>query len=69
MPRTVAYPTLKEVEDCTSVERCLEWHRFLPSPQNEEQVAVINAEVAKLAELRKADPAAFTRASKNLGWE
>jgi hypothetical protein len=40
--RTVSYPTLKEVEDCTDSTTLLLWYRFLPSPVNEEQRKIID---------------------------
>lgn len=65
---TVAWPTEEEVGACENVETCLRWNRFLPSPTNDEQVAVINAVVQRLGVLRSRDNDAFVRASKSLGW-
>jgi hypothetical protein len=66
---TLPYPTLKEVEDCTSVEQCLRWNRFLPSPRTETQLTTINAVVTKLTALKRHDNTAYTRASRNIGWD
>ncbi|HXU04354.1 MAG TPA: hypothetical protein VN903_25510 [Polyangia bacterium] len=62
------WPTVAEVEACENVETCLRWNRFLPSPANDGQVAVINAVVKRLRELRARDDGAYVAASKNLGW-
>ncbi len=64
-----AWPTLEEVEGCDDVETVLRWNRFLPSPIDGEQATVIGVVVTRLRNLRKADPSAFTRASKKLGWD
>lgn len=69
MARTVAWPTVEEVESCESVERCLEWNRFLPRPTEDAHVAVIDAVVKRLRELREQDNDAYVRASKHLGWD
>ena len=66
---TYSWPTVEEVEACESVEQCLGWNRFLPSPDNDERVAVIAAVVKRLGELRARDNDAYVRASKNLGWD
>lgn len=65
----VDWPTLEEVGACEDVETCLRWNRFLPRPQDDEQVGVINAVVRRLGILRSRDNAAYVRASKNLGWD
>ena len=69
MPTLTTWPSVEEVERCESVEACLRWNRFLPSPTDEGKVEVINAVVARLAELRKADPGGYVEASKALGWD
>ena len=69
MTRIAPWPTLAEVEESTSVERVLEWNRFLPSPRNDAQVKIIDAVIAKLSALRAEDNDAYVRASKNLGWD
>ncbi len=67
---TVAtWPTEEEVSSCEDVETCLRWNRFLPGPQNDEQVSIINAVVRRLGILRSRDNGAYVRASKNLGWD
>ncbi len=65
---SVPYPTLEEVTGCEDVEACLRWNRFLPSPTNDDQVAIIDAVVRRLGILRARDNDAYVRASKNLGW-
>ena len=50
------------------VEQCLRVVRFGPSPTTEEQLAFSNACFERLGELKAEDPAAFTTASKRLGW-
>lgn len=69
MTRTVAWPTLKAVEECDSVYTCLEWNRFLPSPDTDDKVKVIDAVVRRLAILRSRDPNGYVQASKTLGWD
>jgi hypothetical protein len=63
-----AWPTIAEVEACENVETCLRWNRFLPGPANDDQVAVIDAVIARLSVLRGRDNGAYVAASKNLGW-
>lgn len=65
----VPWPTVAQVEACEDVEQCLRWNRSLPSPIAEHQIAVINAVVKRLPELRARDNDAFVLASKNLGWD
>lgn len=66
---SASYPTRAEVEAADDVEVLLRWNRFLGPPSNAEQVDVIKAVVARLAILRQQDSAAFTAASKRLGWD
>lgn len=63
------WPTIEQVEACESVEQCLSWNRFLPSPTDEGKIAVINAVVKRLKVLRARDNGAYVQASKNLGWD
>jgi hypothetical protein len=65
---SVLYPTVEQVEASEGVEQVLAWNRFLPSPRDDQQVAVIDAVVKRLGELRACDNDAYVRASKNLGW-
>lgn len=65
----VSWPTLAEVRKCESVEACLRWNRFLPSPTDESKVEIINAVIKRLAVLRKGDLAGYVEASKRLGWD
>lgn len=51
------------------VESCLRWNRFLPPPDTESKVTIINAVVARLKVLRARDNDAYVRASKSLGWD
>lgn len=69
MTRTVPWPTVEQVEACESVERCLEWNRFLPRPTVDAHIPVLNAVVNRLSELRSWDTGAYIQASKNLGWD
>jgi hypothetical protein len=50
------------------VEQCLQVVRFSPSPRTDEQLAYINACFDRMGKLKADDPAAFTAASKRLGW-
>ncbi len=61
-----SWPTIEQVEACENVETCLRWHRFLPGPMDDDQVAVIDAVVKRLGVLRARDNAAYVQASKNL---
>lgn len=65
----VPWPPVGVVERCQSIEICLRWNRFLPSPTDDGKVAVINAVVNRLGVLRARDNGAYVRASKNLGWD
>lgn len=64
--RDDGWPTMAEVEQA-DVRQLLGWNRFLPSPTDEERPAATRA-FERLGELQEADPAAFTAASKDLGW-
>lgn len=68
MPMIATWPSVEEVKKCEDVETCLRWHRFLPPPFDEVKIEVIDAVVERFSELRKADPAGYTEASKRLGW-
>ena len=50
--RKVAYPTLQAVGKCDDPYTVLSWHRFLPSPQNEYELEIINSIVKKLSKIR-----------------
>lgn len=65
---TMTYPTVEQVND-SGINAVLRWNRFLPSPRNDGEVAVINAVVKRLAKLKAEDPAAAVTASKEVGWE
>lgn len=65
----VAWPTVEEVSACEDVQTCLRWNRFLPPPESDEQVSIINAVVRRLGILRSRDNDAYVRASKNLSWD
>lgn len=65
----VSWPTLTEVKSCVNVEDALRWNRFLPSPENDAQVEIIDAIIRRLGALRSRDDDAYVRASKNLGWD
>lgn len=69
MTIVATWPTLEEVLKCENVETCLRWNRFLPPPDTDEKVGVINAVVRRLGTLRSRDNDAYVRASKNLGWD
>jgi hypothetical protein len=51
-----------------SVEECLRVTRF-GKPMTEQQLAFSNACFERLGKLKAEDPAAFTAASKRLGWD
>lgn len=65
---SAGFPTVEQVQAATDVERVLRWNRFLPRPREDSDVAVLSAVVDRLAELREQDPAAYTEASKSIGW-
>lgn len=60
------YPTLAQVA-AADQRQLLAWSRFLPSPTDENR-QVLDAILLRSRELRTADPAAFTAASKAVGW-
>lgn len=62
---SMTYPTLEQVST-SGVTAVLRWNRGLPSPRSDDEVAVLDAVVKRLAELRADDPGAFTTASKQL---
>ncbi|CAG2532949.1 hypothetical protein MAR621_03143 [Maribacter dokdonensis] len=57
------YPTLKEVEGADLYQLC-KWHRFLRSPENEEEVKINNRLFARWTELGGFTP----QISKAIGW-
>ena len=61
-------PTVKEIE-AAGLEALLRWNRFLPSPQNDGEVAALNLIVERLGEKRVANPTGWVTASKAIGWE
>lgn len=61
------YPTMEQV-DAAGLDTLVGWSRNLPSP-NDANRPTLERILARQAELRAADPAAFTRASKNVGWD
>jgi hypothetical protein len=63
------WPTVEQVRASHSPEQVLRWNRFLPSPRTVGEVAVLDAVVERLGELRAEDPAAMVRASKAIGWD
>ena len=60
----IDYPTVSEVAAASHLEVC-RWWRFLRSPENDDQVAVMNA----IAERFKAGGGMTPAISKRLGWE
>lgn len=58
----------KEAIDNLTVEQLLRQHRFAPAGDPRYQGEEGDYRVARLAKLRSADPAAYTAASKNIGW-
>lgn len=61
-----SYPTINEVESA-SPDQILTWHRFLPTPSNDEQIEIINLIFKKYTELsQKGDINSST--SKRVGW-
>ena len=67
MPATAPYPTLAQVESA-SLTDLVRWQRFLPSPIDENQRAAIERVGRRIAAQRANDPAAFTAASKTVGY-
>lgn len=65
---SAGFPTLAQVE-AAGVEQVLRWNRFMPLPQSDDDIVVIVAVVDRLGKLREQNPAAFTAASKNIGWD
>lgn len=61
----VAYPALAAVATASNYD-IMRWNRFLPSPENDEQVEIIKAVVDRLCAM---DPAEKTRVSKAVGWD
>lgn len=54
-PRTVVYPPVKRVRHAVrqrDLVRLLTWHRFLPSPTDEEQAEIIEMIVQFLREVQ-----------------
>ena len=64
----MTYPTLEQVEKA-GVEELLRWNRYLPSPMDDHQVAVLERAIVLLDVRRTEDPAAYTAASKRIGWD
>lgn len=62
--RAISYPTMEEVENGSNYD-IVRWNRFLASPENDNQVAIISAICDKLCRM---DPAEKTKASKSVGW-
>jgi hypothetical protein len=62
------FPTIEQVQ-LAGVEQVLRWNRTLPSPRDDGDVAVINANCERLAALRAQDPGAYVAASKSIGWD
>lgn len=61
------YPTTGTVE-AADVEELLRWTRFLPSPRDDDQVALLHLISKRLGEERTKDNAAYVAASKRIGW-
>jgi hypothetical protein len=61
------FPTLEQVE-AADVEQVLRWNRKLPNCESDAELEVVNRNFQRLGELQKADPEAFTAASKAVGW-
>jgi hypothetical protein len=58
----------KEAIDKMTVQEMLRLHRFAPAGDLRFQGEEGDYRMARLAELRSEDPAAYTAASKNIGW-
>ena len=58
----------KEAIDRLTVEQLLMQHRFAPAGDLRYQGEEGDYRVRRLTKLRTADPAAYTAASKNIGW-
>ena len=57
------YPTISEV-DGAGIEQLARWYRFLPSPNNELQVEIMNKVVSTFDSLGGFTP----ELSKRIGW-
>lgn len=64
---SAGFPTLEQVESAGLVQ-VFRWHRFLPGPKDDSDVAVLAANMNRLQKLREQDPAAYVAASKEIGW-
>lgn len=49
-PRHVSYPKSEDAIKSATNEQVLEWHRFLPSPMDEEQRRLLNAVTTEFAD-------------------
>lgn len=65
--KRVTYPTVEQVRTA-GIHAVLRWNRFLPSPHTDEERKVVDAVVARLKQLREAEPHNFVTASKQVGF-
>jgi len=62
---TIPYPeTTKEVDEASYAQICA-WFRFLPSPETQDQMAILDYILCRFEELGGMTP----EISKKLGWE
>jgi len=59
----MTYPTLEQAEAADRYQICY-WHRFLPSPTNEEEVRINHRLYERFAEVGGFTP----EISKSIGW-
>jgi len=58
------YPKLEQVKDAGHIQIC-KWHRFLKSPENSEQNAILKKIATRLKEFGGMSPSV----SKLIGWD
>lgn len=62
--QVLTYPSVAQVRRASNFE-VLRWNRFLPSPKNDRELAVINAVWDRVCAMH---PAEKTKVSKEVGW-
>lgn len=60
------YPTMGQVE-AAGANQLMRWNRYLASPDDEEYPVMAKI-VNRLSAVRRDDPDAYVRASKEVGW-
>lgn len=64
---SAGFPTVEQVQ-AADIVQVFRWHRFLPTPKDDDDVEVLRVNMDRLTKLRAEDPAAYTAASKEIGW-